>query len=312
MYFYFMDTVLITGGTGLVGRALTTLLLERGYHVIILTRRHRASSHPQLRYARWDLDRKTLDPTALQEADHIVHLAGANVADGRWTERRKQEILDSRVQSAQFLYERLADTPNNVKKVISASATGYYGPFKGDIFREDAPPADDFLGATCQAWENSVRKMEELGKKVIILRTGLVLSLEGGALKEFSKPLKLGFATVMGDGEQWVSWIHLHDLVRLYFNAIVNDRLQGVYNAVAPNPVTNEELVLALARAAKGKSFVSVHIPAFALKLALGEMSIEVLKSVKVSADKIRETGFLFSYPEVAGAMEQLLLPKKK
>lgn len=306
-----MDTVLITGGTGLVGRALTEMLLEKGYRVIILSRTSRRSNHPDLRYALWDIDRKTMDTTALQEADHIVHLAGANVADRRWTERRKQEIVDSRVQSAQLLYERLGDTPNKVKKVISASATGYYGPFKDQIFREEDPPADDFLGTTTQAWENSVRQMEQLDKKVIILRTGIVLSLQGGALREFYKPLRLGFATIMGDGLQWVSWIHLQDLVRLYFNAIVNDRLNGVYNAVSPNPVTNEELVLALARAAKGKSFVSIHIPAFALKLALGEMSIEVLKSVKVSSEKIQETGFLFSYPNIAGAVEQVLQKKK-
>lgn len=294
-----------------MGRALTEMLLEKGYKVIILSRTSRRSNHPDLRYALWDIDRKTMDTTALQEADHIVHLAGANVAEGRWTQRRKQEIVDSRVQSGQLLYERLRDTPNKVKKVISASATGYYGPFKGQIFREEDPPADDFLGTTSEAWESSVRQIEQLGKKVIILRTGIVLSLQGGALREFYKPLRLGFAAIMGDGQQWVSWIHRQDLVRLYFNAIVNDRLNGVYNAVSPNPVTNEELVLALARAAKGKSFVSIHIPAFALKLALGEMSIEVLKSVKVSSDKIQETGFLFSYPTIAGAVEQVLLKKK-
>lgn len=294
-----------------MGRALTEMLLEKGYKVIILSRTSRRSNHPDLRYALWDIDRKTMDTTALQEADHIVHLAGANVAERRWTQRRKQEIVDSRVQSGQLLYERLRDTPNKVKKVISASATGYYGPFKGQIFREEDPPADDFLGTTSEAWESSVRQIEQLGKKVIILRTGIVLSLQGGALREFYKPLRLGFAAIMGDGQQWVSWIHRQDLVRLYFNAIVNDRLNGVYNAVSPNPVTNEELVLALARAAKGKSFVSIHIPAFALKLALGEMSIEVLKSVKVSSDKIQETGFLFSYPTIAGAVEQVLLKKK-
>lgn len=306
-----MDTVLITGGTGLVGRALTEMLLEKGYKVIILSRKPRRSNHPDLRYAQWDIDSKTLDTTVLQEADHIVHLAGANVGEGRWTERRKQEIVDSRVESGQLLYERLRDSPNKVKKVISASATGYYGQFKGQIFREDDPPAVDFLGTTCQAWEGSIKQIEQLGKKVIILRTGIVLSLQGGALREFYKPLRLGFATIMGDGQQWISWIHLQDLVRLYFNAIVNDRLNGVYNAVSPGPVTNEDLVLALARAAKGKSFVSVHIPEFALKLALGEMSIEVLKSVKASSEKIQETGFLFSYPEITGAVEQVLKQKK-
>lgn len=302
-----MDTVLITGGSGLIGRALTSLLLEKGYKVIILSRKKMSSDHPQLRYATWDLKHKTLDTTALQEADHIIHLAGAGVADARWTASRKQEIVDSRVQSSQLLFDQLRQHPNKVKKVISASATGYYGAYTDHAFTENDPPANDFLGTTCKAWEDSIRQVETLGKKLIIFRTGIVLSLKGGALKEFYKPLKLGFATVMGSGDQFVSWIHLQDLVRLYFNAIVNDRLNGVYNAVAPHPVTNQELVTSLAQAAKGKSFITVHVPAFALKLALGEMSIEVLKSVKVSSARIQQTGFQFSYPVVKEAVTQLI-----
>lgn len=302
-----MDTVLITGGTGLIGRALTSMLLERGYKVIVLTRKKMSSDHPQLRYAQWDVARKTLDTTALQEADHIIHLAGAGVADARWTSSRKQEIINSRTQSSQLLYDQLREHPNKVKKVISASATGYYGPYTDHDFKETDPAAEDFLGTTCQAWENSVKQIETLGKKVIIFRTGIVLSLKGGALKEFYKPLKLGFASVMGNGDQWVSWIHLQDIVRLYFNAIVNDNLHGIYNAVAPQPVTNQELVLSLARAAKGNSFITIHVPAFALKLALGEMSVEVLKSVKVSSAKIQQTGFQFSYPVVTEAVAQII-----
>lgn len=302
-----MDTVLITGGTGLIGRALTSLLLEKGYKVIVLSRKKMSSDHPQLRYAPWDPSRKTLDTTALQEADHIIHLAGAGVADARWTAARKQEIINSRVQSSQLLYDQLSQHPNKVRKVISASATGYYGAFTDHAFTENDPPANDFLGTTCQAWENSVRQIETLGKKVIIFRTGIVLSLKGGALKEFYKPLKFGFASVMGSGDQFVSWIHLQDIVRLYFNAIVNDNLNGVYNAVAPQPVTNQELVFSLARAAKGNSFITIHVPAFALKLALGEMSVEVLKSVKVSSAKIQQTGFQFSYPVITEAVAQII-----
>lgn len=302
-----MDTVLITGGTGLVGQALTALLLERGYRVTVLTRGKKVSETPNLRYAHWDPARKTLDITALQEADHIVHLAGANVAEGRWTKQRKQEIVDSRVESGNFLFDSLRQHPNKIKKVISASATGFYGAYTGKPFTENDPPAGDFLGTTCKAWEDSVRQMETLGKKVIILRTGIVLSLKGGALKEFYRPVKLGFATVMGSGEQFISWIHLQDLVRLYHNAIVNDLLHGTYNAVAPRPVTNQELVQSLARAVKGNSFITIHVPAFALKVALGEMSIEVLKSVKVSSEKIQQTGFVFSYPDVDSAVKQIV-----
>lgn len=302
-----MDTVLITGGTGLVGRALTDFLLERGYRVIVYTRKMRSPHHPNLRYALWDPSAQTLDAAALQEADQIIHLAGANVADKRWTASRKQEILDSRVQSSQLLFDHLSRTENKVRTFVSASATGFYGEFEGKNFTETDPPADDYLGKTCVAWENSVRQMESLGKKVIILRTGIVLSNKGGALKEFIKPVRLGFATVMGGGQQFISWIHLHDLVRLYHNALANDQLNGIYNAVAPFPVTNQELVTQLARTVKGKSFVTVHVPAFALRLAMGEMSVEVLKSVKASSAKIQSTGFQFSYPRISDALAQLV-----
>ncbi|SFD14192.1 hypothetical protein SAMN05518672_101687 [Chitinophaga sp. CF118] len=302
-----MDTVLITGGTGLVGQALSKLLADVGYRVIILSRHNGTTSDNELiSYAQWDVSRRTIDIDALQQADYIVHLAGANVADKRWTASRKKEILNSRTHSAALLYDSLEKHPNKVKKVISASATGYYGEDQGHAFIETDAPATDFLGTTCVAWEESILKMKQLGKKIVILRTGIVLSREGGALKEFYKPLKFGFATILGNGEQYISWIHLHDLVRLYLSAIVNHDLEGIYNAVAPNPVQHKKLVMTMAQVAKGKSFLPVYVPSFALKLALGEMSIEVLKSCQASSSKIQGTGFVFSYPEIKGAMEKI------
>ncbi|RBL92705.1 TIGR01777 family oxidoreductase [Chitinophaga flava] len=301
-----METVMITGGTGLVGTALTRLLLERGYKVIILTRKPEKGPNKAVSYASWDVNAQTLDVDALQQADYIVHLAGANVGEKRWTASRKQEIADSRTQSSELIVKVLQTHPNKVKKVISASATGYYGEWKDHPFTETDPPATDFLGSTTLAWERSIAPVEGLGKKLVIFRTGIALSREGGALKEFYKPLKFGFATILGSGDQYISWIHIQDLVRLYFNAIVNDQLEGTYNAVAPYPVTHKELILTMAHAAKGRSFVTSYVPAFALKLALGEMSIEVLKSVNVSSRKIQDTGFQFSYPTVKEAMEQL------
>ncbi|UYQ93323.1 TIGR01777 family oxidoreductase [Chitinophaga horti] len=309
-----MDTILVTGGTGLVGRALTSFLLERGYRVIILTRKPGYSDHPQLSYAQWDPAAGTLEAGVLQQADYIVHLAGAGVSDHRWTAAYKQQILDSRVQGSNFLYEQLKQQPNKVKSVISSSATGYYGETTNADrpFRETDAPANDFLGKVCQAWEKSVMQIQSLGKKVVILRTGIVLSRDGGALKEFYKPLRFGFATILGSGEQYISWIHIQDMVRLYFNAIVNNDLDaGAYNAVAPVPVKHKTLVMAMAHAAKGKSFIPVPVPSFALKIALGEMSVEVLKSVKASSEKIQQTGFQFSYPEIDKAMEQLLSVSK-
>lgn len=309
-----MDTVLITGGTGLVGRALTKLLTDVGYKVIILSRRSgREPDNALVSYAHWDVARQTIDEAAVQQADYIVHLAGANVGDKRWTAARKKEILNSRTQSAGLLFDALSKYPNKVKKVISASAIGYYGENKGGpAFTEADPPFNDFLGTTCVAWENSVLRMKELQKKVVILRTGIALNLAGGALKEFYKPLQFGFATILGNGEQYISWIHTHDLARIYLSTIVNHDLEGIFNAAAPYPVQNKELVMTMAQEAKGKSFVPVHVPAFALKLALGEMSIEVLKSCRVSSVKIQETGFVFSYPDIRSAMENIFQEKDK
>nr|WP_295869977.1 TIGR01777 family oxidoreductase [uncultured Chitinophaga sp.] len=301
-----METVMITGGTGLVGTALTRLLLERGYKVIILTRNPAKGTNTAVRYAAWDVDNQTLDVNALQEADYIVHLAGANVGEKRWTAARKQEILESRTKSSELIVKSLQTHPNKIRKVISASATGYYGETKDHVFTETDPAATDYLGSTTLAWEQSITPVKALDKKLVIFRTGIALSREGGALKEFYKPLKFGFATVLGSGDQYISWIHIQDLVRLYFNAIVNDHLEGTYNAVAPQPVRHKELMLAMARAAKGNSFITSYVPAFALKLALGEMSIEVLKSVNASSQKIQNTGFQFSYPTIGEAMAQL------
>lgn len=309
-----MDTVLITGGTGLVGRALTKLLTDVGYKVIIMSRRNGGSADNGLvSYAQWDIARQTIDEAAIQQADYIVHLAGANVGDKRWTAARKKEILNSRTQSAELLFKALSKYPNKVKKVISASGIGYYGENKsGPAFTESDPPESDFLGTTCVAWENSILKMQDLQKKVVILRTGIALSLGGGAMKEFYKPLQFGFATILGNGEQYVSWIHLHDLARIYLSAIVNHNLEGIYNVAAPHPVQNKELVMTMAQEAKGKSFIPVHVPSFALKMALGEMSIEVLKSCRVSTAKIQETGFVFSYPDIRAAMENIFQEKDK
>lgn len=306
-----METVLITGGTGLIGQALTQLLTDHGYQVIILSRQPHTEKNTEnnlVTYAGWDIRRQTVDKDALAAADHIVHLAGANVGAGRWTAAYKKEILESRTLSSQLLFNALQQHPNKVKKFISASATGYYGNYDSNksAFTEASPAAEDFLGTTCQAWESGVLQVESLGKQVVIFRTGIVLSRKGGALKEFYKPLQFGFATILGNGEQWISWIHLQDLVRLYFNAIVNPQLQGIFNAVAPQPVHHKELILTMARAAKGKSFIPAYVPAFALKLTLGEMSVEVLKSVRVSSQKIQDTGFVFSYPDIQAAMEQL------
>jgi uncharacterized protein (TIGR01777 family) len=285
-----MPTILITGGTGMIGQALTKALLEKNYEVIVLSRESGVKSQesiPGVGYAHWDIKSKIIDQVAIAKSDHIIHLAGANLAEKRWTKKRKQEIVDSRVESGKLIVESLKNITNQVKTVVSISAIGYYGPdrFNTTNFNEKDSAFDDFLAQVCKQWEETLYPMITLGKRLVTFRTGVVLSKEGGALKEFLKPLKFGIAPILGSGKQIISWIHIDDLVRLFISALENEDLSGVYNAVAPNPVSNKEFVLQLARI-KSSFFIPVPVPAFMLKLILGEMSIEVLKSAGCQQQK--------------------------
>lgn len=307
-----MATVLITGGTGTIGTKLSAMLAEKRYHVIILTRNVEKAKpqNPAITFAGWDVSKGYIDVSAVQQADYIVHLAGAGVADGRWTDKRKQEIVNSRTQSSALLVKALQESSNKVKAVISASATGWYGadtPASLQFgFKEEEPAFNDFLGDTCRLWEESIQPVQALGKRLVKLRTGIVLSNDGGAYVEFKKPLKGGLATIMGSGKQVVPWVHAADICRMYIYAIEHDNMQGVYNAVAPHPVPNKQLILTIAKKLNPHFYIPVHAPAFALKLALGEMSIEILKSVTVSADKIVAAGFNYLYPTLDKAVEEL------
>lgn len=304
----FMATILITGGTGMIGTALTKALLQKGHNIIILTRRAKPPDN-RTTYKEWDVEKGTINESAIKEADYIVHLAGANVAGGRWTEKRKREIVDSRVKSGALLVKSLSEIPNRVKAVITASAIGWYGAdpqLPGSAPFVETDKADDsFLGATCKKWEEAIQPVTALGKRLVILRTGIVLSNEGGAYAEFKKPLNFGAATILGSGKQIVSWIHIDDIVSLYMTAIENADMNGVYNAVAPKPVTNKALILEIARQ-RNKFYIPFHVPTLVLKLALGEMSVEVLKSATVSSKKIQETGFQFLYPTITEAVKEL------
>jgi uncharacterized protein len=305
-----MATVLITGGTGLVGKALGQALLEKGYTVIILSRQAgKKSAVANLSYAAWDADKQTIDEEAIDSADFIIHLAGAGVADKRWTKKRKQEIIDSRVNSSRLIVDSLKTISNKVKAVISASAIGWYGADPAipnpKPFEENCPADETFLGNTCKLWEESIEPVTQLGKRLVKLRIGIVLSKEGGALSEFKKPLQFGVAAILGNGKQIISWIHIDDLVRMFIASIENSGMNGVYNAVAPVPVSNEELTIQLAKSRK-QFFIPVHVPSFILKLMLGEMSIEVLKSATVSSNKIELTGFSFKFPTVTTALSNL------
>lgn len=306
-----MSLVLISGGTGLIGTNITQKLVKKGYQVVILTRNDRTSTNPSVSFSKWDIDNQIIDEELVATADYIIHLAGANVAEKRWSKKRKKEILGSRVKSGELLCKAILKNTNRLKAFVSASAIGWYGPDpeipNPTPFREEMPHFNDFLGISCYQWENSLQSIERAGIRLIKLRTGIVLSKEGGAIKEFKKPIKYGFATVMGNGKQMVSWIHIDDLARLYVTALENNRFKGVYNAVAPALVNNANFIRELARQMKGKFFTEIKIPKSVLKLVLGEMSIEVLKSATVSSGKLTQEGFIFQYPTLSAALEEIL-----
>lgn len=299
----------------MIGRALQQFLTRKGYSVIVLVRDD--VKRPQVNnitYARWNIEKGEIDKDAIASADYIIHLAGANVAAKRWTAKRKHEIVDSRVKSGNLIVKSLKEIPNKVKAVVSVSAIGWYGPdtvvSKQEGFTENTLANNDFLGNTCRLWEESIQPVEALGKRLIITRLGIVLSNEGGALAEFKKPLKAGVAAILGNGKQVISWIHMDDVCRLFLFAVEHETMQGIYNAVANETISNKAFTLALAQKMRGKFFIPVHVPAFALQLAMGEMSIEVLKSATVSNKKIHDAGFTFLYPSVDAALDDLIANK--
>ncbi len=305
-----MATVLITGGTGLVGTAVANLLTAKGYQVIILSRRSR-EGHGNISYAAWDPATRRIDVQAVQQADHIINLAGAGVADKRWSAKRKKEIVDSRVKSGELIVQTLRDHSNKVKTVINASGIGWYGDDAGrqkgkKTFTEDAPVDSAYLGETCRLWEESIAPVRELGKRLVIFRIGIVLSRDGGAYVEFRKPVRFGITAILGNGTQMISWVHIEDLARLFLHAIENGSVDGVYNAVSPQAISNKHFMMALASKVKGRFCIPFYVPSFLLKLMLGGMSVEVLKSATVSNTRISNTGFQFIYPSLAAALDNL------
>jgi uncharacterized protein (TIGR01777 family) len=306
-----MQTVLITGGTGMIGQALAKQFLATGYEVIILSRSPKRSSRLHLSYAKWDMEKGEIDLDALAKANSIVHLAGEGVADKRWSVKRKQAIVESRVQSGNLLVKVLSENKHQVKTFIAASAIGWYGPDTAASlesgFVETNTPDNSYLGNTCQLWEQSTAAVASMGIRLVTLRIGIVFNKKGGALAEFLKPAKFALAAILGNGKQIVSWIHQQDLNRLMLFALEQEQVVGVYNAVAPDPVNNAILTKAIASRFHTWA-IPFHVPSFILKVMLGEMSVEVLKSAKVSASKILAAGFKFDYASMDEALDDLLI----
>lgn len=302
-----MRTVLITGGTGLVGSALTEFLLQEGCRVIVCSRKPAPPcTRPRLVYASWDPAVGVVDESALLEADCIIHLAGESLLTGRWTPEKKEAISVSRVQGARLLLERLAGRPHHVQALISASGISIYGDHGDRVVTESDRPARGFLAEVCVAWEREAFRFREEGIRVAVLRTPPVLTTASPLLAPLRTLLRFGIAAVPGSGETWLSWIHLRDLVRVYADAVSDPGFSGVFNAVSPFPVTTGQLSQALARVIKGRFTVPVYIPRVVLRTLAGEKGAALLHSTRASAVRLLRTGFEFSYPTVGGALEDI------
>lgn len=295
--------ILLTGGTGLIGKQLTEHLLSKGYSVSHLSRK--PGTDARVATYLWDINKGQIDEHCIDGVDTIIHLAGSAIADGRWTEERKKAFIESRTKSIELVYDVLRKNPHNVKSVISASGVGYYSDRDNDVMTETCAPAHDFMGTCCVAWENAVNEGEKLGLRVIKFRTGVVLSTAGGALPKIAAPVKLGVGAALGSGKQWMPWIHEQDVVYMYMFAIEHEELSGAFNMAAPQPATNKQFTKAIAEVLH-RPFWLPNVPAFALKLALGEMSTIVLGSTNTSAKKIKAAGFSFSYPDLTAALKDL------
>lgn len=295
--------VLITGATGLVGKELVSRLLKSGYSINYLTT-SKDKIQTEERYSGyyWNPDKGEIDPACLDDVGTIIHLAGASIGK-RWTEKYKQQIMQSRILSTNVLKTLLKNTENSVHRFISASATGIYPSSESVVYTEDTPDRDSsFLGTVVQKWEAAADAIASADVKVAKVRTGLVLSSKGGVLKEMAAPAKFGFGAAFGKGTQMQSWIHIDDLAGIYIH-IMKHGLAGVYNAVAPYPVTQNELAKTISKALKRPYFMP-NIPKFAMQAVLGEMSTLLFDSQNVSARKIVDAGYQFKYLSLERAVK--------
>jgi uncharacterized protein (TIGR01777 family) len=295
-----MKTVLITGGTGLIGKRLSFLLQSKGYEVRLLSR----DENPDAQYKTfvWDIHKRYIDEKAFENLDCIVHLAGAGIADKKWSEARKKVIIDSRVESTKLLLEYVQKLHVSLEAFVSSSAVGYYGSITSEIiFKEEDNPGNDYLAEVCKLWEAAIFEFQSERIRTVAIRTGIVLSQKGGALQKMKTPV----ITALGSGSQYIPWIHIDDLCGIYLKAIEDSHMEGSYNGVAPEHETNKTFSKKLAKVFK-RPFLPIGAPAFILKLVFGEMATLLLNGSRISSQKILDAGFDFSFPTLNEALADL------
>lgn len=298
--------VLLTGGTGFVGKELTKLLINSGYTVSILSRSKRENT-ATIFYYTWDIQKQTIEKEAVLNADYIIHLAGANIAEKPWTSKRKEEIINSRQQSAQLIYSVLKKNDKKLDAFVSASAVGIYGAVNGEeICTESTAVGKDFLGLTCQKWEAAADQFEKLGIRTVKVRTGLVLGENDGFLNKLTPIFKWRLGSALGSGKQYMPWIHVEDLCAIYLEALKNPNMDGAYNAAISDSTTNTGFSKTLAKVFGYKIWLP-NVPGFLIKMVLGEMSKIVLTGRRVSSIKVEELGFQFKHTNLEDTLRKCL-----
>lgn len=302
-----MNRILITGGSGLIGTRLTALLLNKGYQIHHLSREKRNNKpHDEVRHFVWDIEKGQIDKAAFDGVKAIIHLAGAGVADKRWTAARKQEIIDSRVKSGELLYSFLKNEPHEVEAFITAGAVGYYGDCGAAVITEDHKPGTDFLASVCKKWELPAQNIGQLGIREVRCRIGVVLDAKGGALPELIKTLPYGFATYFSKDPLYYPWVHIDDVCGMMIHAIEDETMHGPYNVSAPDPLPMRTIMKEILTGTKSKA-VLLPVSRAMIQLGMGQMSQMLQSSQLCSADKLLKTGYQFVFPDIKLALEDVL-----
>lgn len=291
-----MASILITGASGLIGTHLQKFLRKKNHRVLTLSRTASDNNNTFV----WDIAKRKIDEDAIKNADYVIHLAGAGIADKYWTRKRKKEIIMSRTKSTKLLFETIKKHNPNLKGFIAASGVGAYEINPSDkVFTEEDDYGKGFTSAICRLWEHESMKCSKIGIRTTIFRIGIVYADHGGAFEKMKKPIKYNVGAPLGTGKQYMPWIHIDDLCELFYRAIINEEMSGIYNAVAPEHITNEEITKQLAASLNKKIWLP-NVPAFVMQILFGQMSSILLKGNRVSAEKVLSSGYNFHYSELA------------
>ena len=300
-----MQNVLIAGGSGLVGKRLTQILLEEGFSVSILGRNKKEVKGSHISVYNWEPAKHFIPEDAILQADHIINLAGANIS-GRWTKSYKEKIISSRIAATSTIVDALNKGGHHIKTLVNSSANGFYGYDRGEELNENSPMGTGFLAQACSLWEEEAFKLKNEKPRLVIARTGVVFSKDGGAFPLMALPIRFFVGANLGNGKQFMPWIHIDDLCRMFIFMIRNEKVHGIYNAVSPEQNTNKEITKAIAKAYH-RPLILPGIPGFILNIILGEMSKSLVGSLRLSATKIEEAGFEFKYARLEDAMKELV-----